>query len=94
MSWMLAILGYGSLYLNKSSAGLLYLGKAVYPVYIIHLPVQYWISYYLLPLPLPAMLKLCLLLAGTLGLCLLIYEYVISRLKWIRPLLGMKLSYG
>lgn len=91
MCWMLAIFGYGSRYLNQPSGSLAYLNKAVYPVYIIHMPVQYGISYYLLPLPLPAILKLFLLLAGTFGVSLLIYEYVIRRLKWIRPLFGMKL---
>jgi hypothetical protein len=42
---------------------------------------------------LEGLLKLILLLAGTLGVSMLIFEYVIKRLKWIRPLFGMKLSY-
>lgn len=94
ISWMLAIFGYGSLYLNKPSDSLKYFSKAVYPVYIIHMPVLYGISYFLLPQPLPAILKLFFLLAGTFGVCLLIYQYVIRRLKWIRPLFGVKLSQG
>ncbi|MEN7973562.1 MAG: acyltransferase, partial [Verrucomicrobiota bacterium] len=72
MCWMLAILGYGSLHLNKPSKKLAYLSQAVYPVYIIHMPVQTAISYFLLPLPLPATLKLAALLAGTFGICLLL----------------------
>ncbi len=92
VSWMLAILGFGSIYLNKPSRSLAYLGIAVYPVYIVHLPVQFIIAFFLLPLSLPAYLKLTLLLAGTFGVCLLLYEYVLSRLKWIRPLFGMKLD--
>ena len=93
MCWMLAIFGYGSQYLNKPSGSLTYFSKAVYPIYIIHMPVQYGISYYLLPLPLPAILKLFLLLTGTFGVSLFLYEYVIRRLTWIRPLFGMKLRY-
>ena len=93
MCWMLAIFGYASQHLNKPSGSLTYLSKAVYPVYIIHMPVQYVISYYLLPLPLPALLKLFLLLAGTFGASLFLYEYVIRKLTWIRPLFGMKLKY-
>ena len=89
---MLAILGYGSLYLNKPSDKLDYFSRVVYPVYIIHMPVQYCISYYLLPLPLPAFLKLVLLVAGSFGFSLLIYEFVIRRLRWVQPLFGMKLS--
>ena len=93
MCWMLAIFGYASQHLNKPSGSLAYLSKAVYPIYIIHMPVQYVISYYLLPLTLPALLKLFLLLAGTFGASLFLYEYVIRRLIWIRPLFGMKLKY-
>jgi surface polysaccharide O-acyltransferase-like enzyme len=92
MSWMLAVLGFGSLYLNRPSRSLAYFSQAVYPVYIVHLPVQFTTAYFLLPLPLPAYLKLILLLAGTFGVSLLLYEYVLGRLKWIRPLFGMKLK--
>ena len=92
MSWMLAILGFGSLYLNKPSRSLAYFSKAVYPVYIVHLPVQFTIAYFLLPLALPAYVELALLLAGTFGVSLLLYEFALRRLKWIRPLFGMKLN--
>jgi surface polysaccharide O-acyltransferase-like enzyme len=94
MSWMLAALGFGSLYLNKPSRGLGYFSRAVYPVYILHMPVQFTIAYFLLPLSASAYLKLALLLVGTFGICLLLYEYVLRRLRWIRPLFGMKLNQG
>jgi surface polysaccharide O-acyltransferase-like enzyme len=92
MSWILAVLGFGSLYLNRPSRGLSYLSQAVYPVYIVHLPVQFIIAYFLLPLALPAYLKLALLLVGTFCVCFLLYEYALRRSKWIRPLFGMKWS--
>jgi glucan biosynthesis protein C len=92
MSWMLAILGFGSLYLNKPSRLLAYCSPAVYPVYIVHLPIQFVLAYYLLPLPLPAILKFVILLAGTFGISILLYEFVLRRIKWIRPLFGMKLN--
>lgn len=92
MCWMLAILGFGALHLNKPSSSLAYLSKAVYPVYIVHLPVQFTIAYFLLPLSLSPFLKLIVLLAGTFGFSLFLYEYVLRRLKWIRPLFGMKLN--
>lgn len=92
MSWMLAILGFGSLYLNKPSRSLGYLSRAVYPVYIVHLPLQFLIAYFLLPLTLAAYMKLGVMLVGTFGLSLLLYEYALKRLKWVRPLFGMKLS--
>lgn len=92
MSWMLTILGMGSLHLNKPSRLLSYCSPAVYPVYILHLPVQFIFAYFLLPLPLSASLKLLLLSLGTLGISILLYELVLSRLRWIRPLFGMKLN--
>ena len=90
VSWILAILGYGSAYLNQPPQTLAYFSKAVYPVYIVHFPVQCFLSYYLMPLPLPSVVKLLTLLATTLGASLLLYELAIKRLKWIRPLFGMK----
>ncbi len=91
LSWMLAILGFGTVYLNHPSASLRYLSQAVYPVYIVHLPVQFALSYYVIPLELPAAAKLIVLLLGTFGISLLLYE-VLRRIKWVRPLFGMKLS--
>ncbi len=91
-TWMLAVFGFGSMYLNRPSRSLEYLSKAVYPVYIVHLPLQFSIAYFLLPLTLAAYMKLGLMLVGTFGLSLLLYEYALKRLKWIRPLFGMKLS--
>ena len=90
ISWMFAILGYGSVYLNQPSQMLAYLSKAVCPVYIVHLPVQCFFSYCLMPLPLSSAVKLLTLLVATFGASLLLYEVAIKRLKWIRPLFGMK----
>lgn len=90
-SWMLAILGFGSVYLNHDSALLRYVSAAVYPVYILHLPIQFMLSYYILPLELAAGLKLALLLVGTFGIAMILYE-IIRRIKWIRPLFGIKFN--
>jgi surface polysaccharide O-acyltransferase-like enzyme len=92
LSWMLVALGFGSLYLNKPSRSGAYLSKAVYPVYIVHLPIQFTICSFLFPLSLSAHLKVALLLFGTFGISLIVYEYFLRRLKWIRPVFGMKLS--
>ena len=92
MSWMLAVIGFASLHLNRPSPILRYLNAAVFPVYIFHMPVQFVLAYFLLPSSLSVYPKLTLLLAGTFGICLLLYEFVLRRLKWIRPLFGMKLN--
>ena len=52
MSWMLAVFGFASVYLNKPSARLAYLSSAVYPVYILHMPLQFFFSYYIMALSL------------------------------------------
>ena len=92
MCWMLAAIGFGAAYLNKPSEKLTYFSQAVYPVYILHMPVQYAFSYFILPMALPAIIKLLMLLTATFGASLLLYEMVIKRLKWIRPLFGLKIS--
>jgi len=90
--WMMAVIGFTAKYLNQSSRSLSYFSKAVYPVYIVHLPVQFILAYYLLTLELPAVGKLALMLTGTFGICLLLYEFILKRIKWIRPMFGMKLN--
>ena len=90
-SWMLAIFGFGSSYLNKPSKQLAYLSQAVYPVYILHMPLQFFFSLFILPLALPAIFKLLLVLIGTFCGSLLLYDLIIKRLKFIRPLFGLKI---
>jgi len=89
--WMLAILGYGSRHFNRPSRALAYCRRAVYPVYILHMPVQFGLSTWIVPLGLSAPVKLLLILGGTLAVSLGIYE-AIRRVRWIRPLFGMTLE--
>ena len=77
-------------FLNKPSRKLSYFSKAVYPVYIVHMPIQYAFSYFIIPTALPAPIKLVFILAATFGGSLALYEYVIKRVKWIRPFFGLK----
>ena len=91
LSWMLAIFGYASLYLNKPSQKLAYFSAAAYPVYIVHMPLQYFFSCYIIPLSLSAAMKLLLLLVLTFGGSLVLYEFALKRIKWVRPLFGLKL---
>lgn len=89
MLWILAILGFGVNNLNRPSRQLAYLNTAVYPVYIVHLPIQFLLAVLILPLSLSAGVKLLLLLVGTFGVSLLLYE-LLKRVRWIRPLFGLK----
>ena len=90
-SWMISIFGYGAKFLNKQSTRLSYLSTAVYPIYILHMPLQFFFSLFIIPWEIPAILKLILIIMSTLISSFAIYDLVIKRLKWIRPLFGLKL---
>ena len=89
MCWMLTVLGYGAIYLNHQSKALTYLKDAVYPVYILHMPLQSLLSYLIIPTKIPLLLKLNLLIIGTLSCSIFLYE-IIKRMNWIRPIFGLK----
>ena len=89
MCWMLTVFGYGAIYLNHQSKALTYLKDAVYPVYILHMPLQSLLSYLIMPTKLPLLLKLNLLILGTLSLSIFLYE-IIKRMNWVRPVFGLK----
>jgi surface polysaccharide O-acyltransferase-like enzyme len=92
MCWMLALLGFGARFLNMPSRALTYLSGAVYPVYIVHLPIQFVLCYFVLPLSMSPWAKLGILLVGTFGVSLAMYEFVLKRIRWVRPFFGMKMK--
>jgi len=89
ISWIVAVWGFASRYLDKPSKTLRYLSTTVFPVYIIHLTVQLFLSSFILPLgihPLPKFFLLVVLtLIGSLGL----YE-IVKRIRWFRLLFGIR----
>ncbi len=92
--WILAVLGLGHTYLNRPSKTLSYLSQAVYPVYIIHMVALYLASYWILPMDIPAIGKFIAIAALTFLGCFAMYDLVIRRTKWLRPLFGLKMSPG
>lgn len=89
-SWILALFGYASKYLNKPGPVLSYTNQAVYPFYILHQTVTITIGYYLLHIEMGISIKFIIVLAGTFFISWLIYEFGIRRIRWIRPLFGLK----
>lgn len=88
--WIFGIFGFGHQYLNKPSKTLSYLSQAAYPVYIIHMFVLYAGALFILPLKMPILIKFICIVAFT-GLgCYLIYEFIIKRIGFLRPLFGLK----
>ena len=92
-AWIVAVLGFAARYLNRSSQALSYLSTAVYPVYIVHLPIQYGWSTLILPLEIAPPLELPLMIVAVLGSSVVVYEGL-RRVRWLRPLFGLKLLEG
>ena len=88
-NWMLAALGLGATFLNKPSKLLSYMSSAVYPVYIVHMPIQFFFCSIIFPLSITASFKLIIVLSCTYAGSFLVYE-IVKRIKWIRLLFGMK----
>jgi len=87
--WILACVGFGRRYLNRSSSLLRHANEAVYPFYILHQTVLIALAYYVLPWPASNAAKFGLLSLGTFGGTLLLY-LVIQRFSVLRILFGLK----
>ena len=90
VNWIFAIFGYGHAYLNKPSKILRDLNQAAYPVYIIHMMFFFAGTYLILPLGMPLFVNFILIVVFTFAGSYLTYELIIKRIKYIRPLFGLK----
>ena len=88
--WIFAMFGIAYRYLNNPSKTLTYLSQGAYPIYIVHMIFIYLGSILILPLNIPVFIKFLLLsvftFLGSLGL----YDLVIRRIPFLRPLFGLK----
>lgn len=91
-SWIFAVFGFCYKHLNKPSRTLSYLTKAAYPVYIIHMIVLYLAAYWILPLKLPVYISFPLIVLATFAGCYGIYELIVKRVPFLRPLFGLNWS--
>lgn len=90
LSWIIAILGYGAKFLNRKSDLLTYCNTAVYPFYILHQTITVMLGYYMMNWEAGFWLKFLLLSVGTFLFSWLLYEYLIRRVNFLRPLFGLK----
>ena len=88
--WIFGVFGLGYRYLNRPSAILGYLSQAAYPVYIIHMFVMYGGAWLILPLHIHPALQFVAITVFTFAGCYLLYEFLIRRLWFLRPLFGLK----
>ncbi|MGH2667038.1 acyltransferase family protein [Flavobacterium sp.] len=89
-SWILALFGYASKYLNKPSKTLTYCNQAVYPFYILHQTVTVVLGYFIMNLQWSFFCKFAFLSLGTFLISLFIYEFMIRRWDVVRPLFGLQ----
>ena len=89
-SWILAIFGFASKYLNRKSKILYYCNEAVYPFYILHQTIMMVMAYYIMNLEWSLGLKASIMVVGTFGFSWFIYEFFVRRWKFMRPLFGLK----
>jgi hypothetical protein len=88
--WIFAVLGFGYRYLNHPGRMLTYLSQGAYPLYILHMVYLYLGAYIILPMEIPGIIQFLLILVFTLTGCFVTYEFVIRRIRFLRPLFGLK----
>jgi peptidoglycan/LPS O-acetylase OafA/YrhL len=69
---------------------LTYLSQGAYPLYILHMVYLYLGAYIILPMEIPGIIQFLLILVFTLTGCFVTYEFVIRRIRFLRPLFGLK----
>lgn len=89
-TWILLVLGWGHHLLNRPFRWLPYATQCVYPWYVLHQTLIVAAGYGLARLSLGPWLEPTLVVAATALGCLLITELLIRRVRWLRPLFGMK----
>jgi len=88
--WLVAILGFGSRHLNFASPVLAYAGVAVLPFYILHQPVIVVLDYFVRAWPIPVGLKYPLMILAVFAIFLVVYEFLIRRIRVLRALFGLE----
>jgi glucan biosynthesis protein C len=92
LSWstLVAILGYGMRHLCVGHRVLSYANEAVLPFYVLHHPVILTIGYFIIPLPLPILLKYLVIAASAFSVTLGLYELGIRPWGPVRWAFGLK----
>ncbi len=88
--WILTVFGLAYSYLNRPSRTLDYLSKSAYPVYILHMIFLYFGSWLIFPLDMSPLHKFVIVTVITFVGCFVMYEFLIRRVRFLRPLFGLK----
>ena len=88
--WVIAFLGLGHRFLNRTNRVLRYLTEATYPLYMLHYLILGLIGYAIAGLSWPVELKYVTILSLTIAATFLVYDLVVKRTNVTRFLFGMK----
>jgi peptidoglycan/LPS O-acetylase OafA/YrhL len=80
----------GMRYLDYTNKWLQYGREASYPFFMIHQPVIIFIAFYAVQWEVALLIKLLVVVIGSLAVSLGLYELFIRRINPVRALLGMK----
>jgi peptidoglycan/LPS O-acetylase OafA/YrhL len=87
-AWLMAIVGFGGVYLNRPSRVLSYLNDAVFPLFCFHLPIIVVLGCYIVPLPWDLWTKFAAITTLTTLLSLLLYHLIVRPGTALSPWLG------
>jgi hypothetical protein len=88
--FVLTILGFGMKHLTSSTPLLRYANEAVLPFYVLHQTVLLVVGYFVVRWNIPDLVKFLFIAAGSFGIIMGVYEYLIRRVNVLRILFGMK----
>jgi glucan biosynthesis protein C len=88
--WLVALLGFGRRWLGRGSRLLSYLSGASYPFYILHMPINTIVGYFIIQWPVGIAVKYLVINAVTILATYAVYEVLVRRTSVTRFLFGMK----
>ncbi len=88
--WIFSMFAFAYKYLNHPSKSLTYLSQGAYPIYIVHMVFIYLGSVLILPLNIHVIIKFILLVVFTFIGSIILYDLILRRISFLRPLFGLK----
>jgi len=85
-----AILGFAMRHLTRATAFLKYANEAVLPFYILHQTVLLVVGYFVVQWTIPPLAKWMVILVTSFAVIMVLYEYAVRRINFVRFLFGMK----
>lgn len=89
-SWLLTFMGFASRYLNFTNRFLKYANEAVLPFYILHQTVIVTIGFLIRDWQWAVFPKYLFLAATSFTVIMVLYEFIVRRVNFLRVLFGMK----